>query len=661
MRRVRGVENSIKVPNDLREEPPSGPSRHRLGRLAMSAAILFGLTLLGYVMTLGLRPHRGAPARPSATEPGASGEPTVPSKPAPNSIAGVSSVDLVSTRLNTSRPQDPSPYRFAEIAQQAGIDFVHFSGMTSEKYQPTANGSGVAIFDYDNDGKLDLYFATGTLLPPGSVQRGPNRLYKNLGDNRFQDATAASGLDFAGYCHGIVVGDIDNDGDQDVFLCNYGENVLFLNQGDGTFRDISKAAGISGLHWSMSGAFLDYDNDGDLDLYVTNYGEWKFPDDVQICGQGDVRTYCIPTAIKPARHILYRNNGNLTFTDVTETSGVGRADGRGFGVVAADLNGDGRIDLYVANDMCPNFVYINRGDGSFEDATESSGAGYDSHGKTHAGMGVDAEDVNGDGRPDLFVSNYWNEPNSLYMNLGDGKFEDRTPGCGMSSDSTPWVGWGCALADFDNDGWPDCFVSNGHVDDNLDLLGYNSPYAQPALLHRNLEGRRFRLATRDAGPYFAENHVGRGVAIGDLDDDGDLDIVVNHKDGAPALLRNDTVTSNRWIRLTLVGTVSNRDALGARVEVELAGRTLVRHRKGGASLESAHDPRLLIGLGTEPEARRVTVRWPSGRIRVAEHVAANMSYRVVEPRAPSDASSGSFEIVHHGRNQDLAAPGAISK
>ena len=235
------------------------------------------------------------------------------------------------------------------------------------------------------------------------------------------------------------------------------------------------------------------------------------PDDDRFCtdnldqhrpSEAKVRTYCSPNSIKPARHFLYRNNGDRTFTDVTEAAGVGRTDGRGFGVVAADLNGDGRIDLYVANDMCPNFVFLNRGDGTFEDVTESSGAGYDRHGLSHAGMGVDAEDVDGDGLPDLLVTNFFNEPNSLYRNLGTGLFEDRTPTSGMATDSTPWVGWGCALADFDNDGWPDCFVTNGHVDDNLELLGQKSPYAHPPLLHRNLEGTRFRLATRDAGPYF---------------------------------------------------------------------------------------------------------------------------------------------------------------
>ena len=578
------------------------------------------------------------------------------------SIGGVSGTDIVSTRANPAQPQSPSPFRFAEIARQAGIDFVHFSGMTAAKHFPTANGSGVAIFDSDNDGKLDLYFATGTLLPLGTARKGPNRLYKNLGNNQFRDVTEASGLGFAGYCHGIVVGDIDNDGDQDVFLCNYGVNVLLLNNGSGSFKDISKDAGIDGFHWSSGGAFLDYDNDGDLDLYVTRYGQWKLPDDDRICGKVDVRTYCIPTSLKPARHILYRNNGNATFTDVTEAAGVGRTDGRGFGVVAADLNGDGRIDLYVANDMCPNFVYLNRGNGTFEDVTETSGAGYDAHGKTHAGMGVDAEDIDGDGLPDIFVTNYWNEPNSLYMNLGGGMFEDRTPSSGMATDSTPWVGWGCSLADFDNDGWPDCFVANGHVDNNLELLGYNSPYAHPPLLHHNLEGRRFQLATRDAGPYFESDHVGRGAAFGDIDGDGDIDIVVNHKDAAPALLRNDTKTPNHWIRLSLVGTISNRDAVGARVEVESGGRTLARQRKGGTSLESSNDPRLLIGLGNQAEARKVTVRWPSGRVSVAEHLAADTSYRVVEPRERGEnAAGGSFEVVRDRRDRGLGAPESTSK
>jgi len=563
-----------------------------------------------------------------------------------SSVAPVSVVsfppaeDLEPVPANWSRRVAVSPFRFTEIAQPAGIDFVHVSGMTEAKHFPTAYGSGVAMFDFDNDGKLDLYFATMTFLPVGTAKGGPNRLYRNLGDNRFQDVTKSSGLGYAGFCHGIVVGDIDNDGYQDVFLCNYGSNVLYRNNGDGTFADISKSAGIDRPGWSSGGAFFDYDNDGDLDLYVANYGAWKLPDDDRYCEAAPgffakkdsrkVRIYCSPKSIAPARHFLYRNNGNCTFTDVTLAAGIGRTDGRGLGVVAADLNDDGRIDLYVANDLCPNFVFLNQGDGTFQDATESSGAGYGPNGQTRAGMGVDAEDVNGDGRTDLFATNFWNEANALFINLGEGLFQDRTRTSGMFHDSVLWVGWGCALADFDNDGWPDCFVANGHVDNNLDALGLDTPYQEPALLHRNLSGSGFLLATRNAGSYFDSDHVGRGLAYGDIDNDGDIDLVVNHKDSAPALLRNDTKTPHHWIRLCLEGTRSNRDAVGARVEVEAGGRTILRQRKGGASLASAHDPRLLIGLGTADTARRVTIRWPSGQVDRYTDLPAETSFLLRE-------------------------------
>ncbi len=531
--------------------------------------------------------------------------------------------DLAPVRANPTVPVPRSPFKFNEIAREAGITFVHTSGTTEAKQFPTASVSGVAMFDADHDGKLDLYFATATRLPVGTARSGPNRLYRNLGGNRFRDATEESGLGFAGFCQGIVVGDIDNDGDQDVYLCNYGGNVLYRNEGDGRFRDVSKAAGVDFSGWSTSGAFLDYDNDGDLDLYVANYGRWKLPDDDQFCGGPKLagmpgpdraRVYCSPRLIRPARHILYRNDGDGTFTDVTEAAGVGRADGRGLGVVAADLNGDGRVNLYVANDTCPNFVYFNRGDGTFEDATDSSGAGYDASGHVRAGMGVNAEDVNGDGLIDLFVTNYFDEPNSLFIGRGAGAFVEPDPDVGPDARQPPLGRLGLRLADFDNDGWPDCFVANGHVNDNLHLFGIDSPYAQPALLHRNQGNGRFRLATRDAGAYFDADHVSRGVAYGDIDDDGDIDLVVNHKDREPALLRNDTEPRGHWIRLRLVGTRSNRDGIGAVVEVEVGGRTIVRQRKGGTSFASAHDPRLLIGLADASTARAVTVRWPSGHV-----------------------------------------------
>ena len=281
--------------------------------------------------------------------------------------------------------------------------------------------------------------------------------------------------------------------------------------------------------------------------------------------------------------------------------------------------------------MNPNFLYLNKGDGTFEDRTEISGAAFDEKGRAQSGMGVDAEDVNGDGRPDLFVTNFANEYNTLYENLGKGLFADTTPYFGLASDTMPFVGWGTALADFDNDGWPDNFVTNGHVDNNLREMGRLVDYEEPPLLFANQEGKRFRLATRDAGPYFDSAHVGRGAAFGDLDDDGDIDIVVNHKDGAPALLRNDSKNENRWIRLELQGTRSNRDAVGARVEVVVGDRTIHRQRKGGYSLESSNDPRLLIGVGRAEEVTRLTVRWPSGAVSTLEHLETGRTHKVVEP------------------------------
>ncbi len=539
---------------------------------------------------------------------------------------------------------ESSPFRFAEVAAASGIDFVHVSGATDNHYFPTTNGSGVAIFDYDNDGKLDLYFATATKLPVGTSRDGPNRLFRNVGNGQYRDATEASGLGFRGFCHGIVVGDIDNDGDQDVFLCNLGSNVLYLNNGHGTFTDISKDAGIDRPNWSSSGAFLDYDNDGDLDLYVSNYGEFKLPDDDVFCGDPvkKVRFYCHPRLIRTTRHLLYRNNGDHTFTDVypeviLSTDPVTgrrapRGDGRGFGVVTADINGDGKIDIFVANDTSPNFLFLNRGDGTFDDATESSGAALDASGQPKAGMAVDAVDLDGDGLSELYLTDFSGESCTLYQNLGHGGFMDATAFSGMAADTRPFIGWGSALVDLDNDGHPDSFIANGHVDDNRNLIDPLSLYAQPPLLfHYDPAAKRFRLATRDAGRYFETRHVGRAAAFGDLDDDGDIDIVVNHKDSPPALLRNETKTDHHWVRLDLRGRQSNRDAIGTRIKVEAGPLTIYRQRKGGVSLESSHDPRVLIGLGSAREIDRLTISWPSGKVTTLDHVAVDRSHAITEP------------------------------
>jgi hypothetical protein len=546
--------------------------------------------------------------------------------------------------LELSPQPMPGPFRFTDVVKDSGVDFVHFSGTTPDKHFPTANGSGVALFDYDGDGRLDLYFATATNLPLGTGPKNRNRLYKNLGGWRFRDVTESAGVGFAGFCHSALAGDIDNDGDQDLFLFNCGPNVLFRNNGDGTFTDISASAGISRPGWSTGGAFLDFDNDGDLDLYVANYGDWTLPRDDIFCGRKaptPIRVYCSPRFIRPAKHFLYRNNGDGTFTDVYDTAissvdpqtgkPAPRSDGRGFAAVAADLNADGRVDLHVANDLSPNFLFLNRGDGTFEDATEASGAAFDTRGQPQSSMGVDAEDIDGDGLPELYVTNYSNEYNTLYQNLSNGTFLDMTAFFGLAGDTFPFVGWGTALADFDSDGWPDNFVANGHVDDNRVQLGQNYEYAQPALLFANQAGKRFRLATRGAGAYFEGKHSGRGAAFGDIDNDGDIDIVVSHKDGPPALLRNDSPRRGGWIRLDLRGTRSNRDAVGARIEVDLDGRVIHRQRKGGGSVEASNDPRVLVGLGPDPHIKKLTIRWPSGAVGILDKLEPDAAYRVTEP------------------------------
>ena len=358
-------------------------------------------------------------------------------------------MQIIPKTIVMSKQPESSPFRFAEIAKEAGIDFVHFSGMTDEKHFPSANGSGLAVFDFDNDGLLDLYFATCTLLPLGTAEKGPNRLYKNMGNNQFKDVTEKSGLGYRGFCHGVITGDIDNDGDQDVFLCNLGSNCLYQNNGNGTFSDISKAAGIDAPNWSSGGAMLDYDNDGFLDIYVANYGRWNYPEDHHRAGDSEKKIwlYSSPRTIQTVKHLFFHNNGNKTFTNVYDkvilSEPRGRGDGHGFGVVAADVNDDGLIDIFVANDMNPNFLFINRGDGTFDDVSEVSGAAFNINGMAQSGMGVDAEDIDGDGLPELFVTNFANEYATLYHNYGKGIFYDNTAFFGLASDSMPWVKWGC--------------------------------------------------------------------------------------------------------------------------------------------------------------------------------------------------------------------------
>jgi len=541
--------------------------------------------------------------------------------------------DLSATIKNRS---EPGPIFFTDITENSGVNFVHFSGTTDEKPVPTANGSGLAVFDFDSDGLMDIYFAQSTHLPVDPKGGQTGKLYRNMGGMKFLDVTDKSGLGATTFfTHAAIAADIDNDGDPDLYLCNYGKNALFRNDGKGKFTDISSESSTDIKTWSSSAAFLDYDGDGLLDIYISTYADWKFPEDNKFCGdaQKKVRLYCDPKELRPARDYLLKNMGNCKFSDVTEVAGILRGDGHGFGVITADFNADHLTDIYVANDQDPNFLFLNLGNGKFEDVTAFAGASLDGRGHAQAGMGVDTEDFDGDGLPEIIVTNFANEPNTLYKNLGKGLFMDVTSATGVLAPSLPYVGWGATMADFDLDGWPDLFVANGHLDDNRRDLGEDAPQPQPALLLRNFGGRRFEDIGQSAGSYFLKNHVGRGVGWGDLDNDGDIDVVVSHKDGKPSILRNDSQRKGRhWVRLVLIGSISNRDAIGARVELNLGERKLTRLRKGGCGLMSTHDARLTIGVDSAAKIKSIRVIWPSGKESIIENVQSDSEIKVVEPR-----------------------------
>jgi enediyne biosynthesis protein E4 len=553
--------------------------------------------------------------------------------------------DVVSSRNRTSTepragPRDSASeattsIRFHEVECSGGIAFMHVSGNSAEKYYPTANGSGVAMVDFDGDGVLDLYFATTRNFPldAPTTSQG-NRLFRGRGDGTFVDVTDRAGVGFRGFCHGIAVGDVDNNGYPDLYLTNFGPNVLYLNNGDGTFR-MARDFGAECPPWSTSAAFLDYDRDGWLDLYVTCYGHWSYDEPHAFCGSEDksVRIYCPPTMIPPARHFLFHNRGDGTFEDTTQRAGVLRQDGRGMGVVTADVNRDGLIDIYVANDMCPHFLFMNKGDGTFEDITNSSGAALTESGRFQGGMGVDIEDLDDDGFPELFVTNFDGEYNTIHKTTDGKNFDDVSAAAGIVRDSMPDVGWGCALADFDNDGLSDMLTFNGHVDDNLGRLGRAGDYAQPAKIWRNVGRCRFRLLS-DAGPFFDRGHACRGAAFGDLDNDGDIDVAINQINDRPVILLNES-GRRHWLRLEFVPTKSNRSAIGTAVEVKVGGRVLYRQVKGGGSYASANDLRLTIGVGDAEKVDRVDIRWPGGATSTLSEPELGKSHRVVEPVAAS--------------------------
>jgi len=517
----------------------------------------------------------------------------------------------------------PTQAAFIDATEDAGLAFLHDSGGDGQFYFPEIMGPGGALFDYDGDGDLDLYCVQGGSVTPTEpgVTRPDDRLFRN--DLRpgggsdpplhFTDVTDTSGIVATGYGMGVAAGDFDNDGWVDLYVTNFGPNQLWHNRGDGTFENVAAAAGIDEPRWSTSAAFLDFDRDGWLDLFVTNYVNFRLASHRSCRGASVPRDYCGPTAYRGEPDRLFRNRGDGTFEDVSGATGILASYGNGLGVVTADFDGDGWIDLYVANDRQPNFLWRNRRDGTFEDVALMAGAAVNMEGLPEASMGVDAGDVDNDGDEDLFLTHLNGETNTLYLNVGDGTFEDITNPARLGLSSVPYTGFGTAFLDYDNDGWLDVVVANGAVAAPGDATRPVLPasYVQPNQLFRNARNGTFEaLAPVDA---FEKVAVSRGASVGDIDNDGDSDVVVFDTDGRTQLLRNVLGSRRQWMGLRLVTSGSRRDALGARVEVVLStGASLWRRVRSDASYLSANDPRVLVGLGEDSTARAVRVWWPDG-------------------------------------------------
>ena len=531
-------------------------------------------------------------------------------------------------------PTAPSAtIRFEDVAAAAKIGFVHQSGASPDKRMVETFGSGVAWIDFDNDGFPDLFFVNGA---PGSS----NALYHNNHDGTFTDVTAKAGVGGATagdrvFKTGVAVGDYDNDGYLDLFVTALGPDTLYRNNHDGTFTDVTSKAGVAGApgQWSTSSGFFDYDHDGRLDLFVVNYVDYRLSEN-PYCGlkKDGYRMYCDPKIFDGTAARLYHNNGDGTFTDVSRRAGIANPAGKGLGVTFCDYDRDGWVDIYVANDTVRNFLYHNKHDGTFEDVTYAAGVGFDSNGKPRAGMGVDCADLNGDGWPDLFVTNFSEELNGLFVNRGDGTFDDKASQPGLRSAFLA-LGFGTRLFDADNDGDLDIYVTNGHVIDNVKLYQANLSYAQRDLLYANDGSAVFRDVSGEAGAALQVERVGRGLAVADFDNDGRLDVAINNLGRPAVLLKNRTDTGGSWLTIRAVGRGSNAFGLGAVVTAETSEGIQVREISNVASYLSANDTRLHIGLGRATVVRRLEVAWPSGTKQVLENVKVNQILTIDEPPA----------------------------
>jgi len=546
---------------------------------------------------------------------------------------------LVSLRLDAVEPLP----QFTDVTAEVGIDFHHNNGARGDYHLPETIGAGGAFLDYDNDGNLDLYLVnSGDWQDAVSKKVCTSVLYRNNGDGTFTDVTAIAGVgNTSGYGQGIACGDYDNDGNTDLYVTNFGANVLYRNEGDGTFTDVTEKAGVGDPLWSTSATFFDYNRDGYLDLYVVNYVHYSLEVPYRPCGTNGVRTYCHPSLFAGAPDTLYRNNGNGTFTDVTEAAGIrdigGAFRGKGLGVVVADFNNDSAPDIYVANDDTPNYLFHNNGDGTFKEIALLAGCAYSFDGVAQAGMGVDVGDYNSDGLLDIFVTNLSYETNALYRNNGDGTFTDVIYEAGLGKESYLFVGFGTGFFDYDNDGYVDLFIANGHVIDNIDQTSEVLTYAQRNQLFRNNGDGTFAEVSLESGEYFQRENVSRGAIFGDYDNDGDVDIVVTQSNGQVELFRNDGGNQRNWVQIKAAGTLSNRNGIGARLKLTAGGHTQIRELHAASGYLSSNDPRPLFGLDNSTRIDQLEIRWPSGAVQVLEDLPVNREVAISELNADVNA------------------------
>ncbi len=556
------------------------------------------------------------------------------------------------------------PGRFTESTPGNGVSFTHVASHTSHKYLIETMGSGVAAFDFDNDGLLDLFFVNGATLsdptPKGTVpkKQSPkdwNRLYRQRKDGSFEDVTEKAGLQGIGYGMGVAVGDFDNDGFEDLYVTEYGGNHLYHNNGNGTFTDVTVRSGSGGdttpgQNWSTSAAWVDLDNDGRLDLVVLRYVRWDWED--VWCGEhrDGYRSYCHPDIFPAIAPLVYRNNGDGTFTEQAAKMGLS-VPGKGLGIAIADFDRDGNIDLATANDSMPEFLFHNKGDGTFEETGLTAEIAVDGDGRTYAGMGIDFGDYDNDGLPDLVITNLANQKYALYKNNGDGSFTYDTYVSGLAPMTLLHSGWGIHFLDYDNDGKKDLLIAQGHDLDTVELNYPQLHYKEPMLLARNMGAGKFVDVSKESGSVFAQPWVGRGMAVGDLDNDGRVDAVVSTNGGSAHILHNETPGQNHWLSLLLVGHKSNRDAIGAEIKVTTAHSTQYWTVSTAGSYLSSNDKRAHFGLGDDPAATSIEIRWPSGIRQVLKDIPAGRQVRIEEPADAGVPSAQVQQVPHLGNEK----------